>query len=554
MPDQELKTPILIVGGGTGGLAAALAIARRGGACIVSEPTDWIGGQLTSQAVPADENRWVEADEGVVSITASYRLFRENLRQWYRDNRPLTAAARQNRLLNPGNGWVSRICAEPRVVHEVLQAMLDPHVQAGRVTILLHHEPAAADVDGDRVRSVTLVNTQTGQRTTVAADYFLDATETGDLYPLAKIEFATGAESHTEFGEMHAHPGRPDPQDFQAISWCFAIEHRPGKNHVIDKPARYEFWRDYIPPLDHPWPGKLFSWTIQGTEDHRPRDLVMVPWPDEPAAEALELWRYRRIVDRSLYAPDAQDAHPDICLVNWVQMDYFQRPIVGVSSDEKRRALAEARQQSMALLYWLQTEAPRHDGSGGGYPGLRLRGEVLGTADGFAKAPYVREGRRLRARTVVSEAHVGTEQRRRDRQPNQSVKPWGMAEPFADSVGIGHYRLDLHPSTGMRAGFYVQAAPFRIPMGALIPIRMKNVLAAGKGLGVTHVTNGCYRLHPIEWNVGESAGALAHHCLLTKRAPHAIQANIERVREFQKSLADDGVPLAWPWEQNAGLG
>ena len=184
---------------------------------------------------------------------------------------------------------------------------------------------------------------------------------------------------------------------------------------------------------------------------------------------------------------------------------------------------------------------------------MKLRGDELGTDDGFAKAPYIRESRRLIARTIVTEAHVGTEQRRKEHRPNQSVMAWGMAEPFADSVGIGHYRLDLHPSTGMRAGFYVQAAPFRIPMGALIPIRVKNVLAAGKGLGVTHVTNGCFRLHPVEWNVGESAGALAQHCIEAGRAPHAIQGNIERLREFQKTLSTDGVPLAWPWENNEGL-
>lgn len=552
MPTAETQTPILIVGGGTGGFAAALAIARRGGSCIVTEPTDWIGGQLTSQGVPSDENRWVEQDQNVVSVTASYRSFRDNLRQWYRDNRPLTDSARDNKLLNPGNGWVSRICAEPRVVHEVLQSMLAPHVHAGHVRVLLHHEPVSADVDGDRVRSVTFVDRAGNSNVTISADFILDATETGDLYPLAKIEYATGAESHTEYGEMHAHPGRPDPRDFQAISWCFAMEHRPGENHVIDKPARYEFWRDYVPPLDHPWPGKLFGWTILGTEEHRPRDLRMIPWPDEPADDELELWRYRRIVDNRLYRSEASSSHPDVCLVNWVQMDYFLSSIIDVSAEDKRRALAEARQQSLALFYWLQTEAPRHDG-GVGYPGLKLRGEELGTQDGFAKAPYIREARRLKARTVVSEAHVGTEQRKREKRPNQQVKPWGMAEPFADSVGIGHYRLDLHPSTGMRAGFYVKAAPFRIPMGALIPIRVKNVLAAGKALGVTHVTNGCYRLHPIEWNIGESAGALAQHCLATKRAPHAIQGNLERVREFQKMLTDDGIPLAWPWENGAGL-
>ncbi len=551
MSAREIHTPILIVGGGTGGVAAALAIARRGGSCILTEPTDWIGGQLTSQAVPPDENRWVEGTDGVQSVTRAYQTFRENVRQWYRDHRPLTSVARSIERLNPGNGWVSHLCCEARVAHAVLEAMLALHVAAGRVRILLHHEPIAADVSGDRVRAVEFVDVRSNARVAITADYFLDATETGDLYPLAKIEYAVGAESHAQHGELHA-LSAADPTDFQAISWCFALEHRPGENHVIDKPARYDFWRNYQPPLDHPWPGKLFSWRVMSNEGYRPRDLRMVPWPDEPRANELELWRYRRIVDRSLYESNAASQYPDVTLVNWVQMDYFQRSIIDVTTDEKRHALAEAREQSLSLLYWLQTEAPRHDGNGVGYPGLKLRGDELGSSHGFAKAPYVRESRRLIARTIVTEAHVGTEQRRKEGRPDQNVTACGMAEPFADSVGIGHYRLDLHPSTGMRAGFYAPAAPFRIPMGALIPIRVNNVLAAGKGLGVTHVTNGCYRLHAIEWNTGESAGALAQHCVETKRSPHAIQANLERVREFQKKLTDDGIRLAWPWERTQG--
>ncbi|WP_428939836.1 FAD-dependent oxidoreductase [Fontivita pretiosa] len=531
---SEATTQVLIVGGGTGGVAAALAAARRGGRCIITEPTDWIGGQLTSQAVPPDENRWIEGAQGVQSATRSYLEFRRRVRQWYRQHRALNDAARNDPHLNPGNGWVSRLCCEPRIAHAVLQEMLAPFLAEGRITILLHHQPIAADVTGDRVRSVTFRNTQSAQTVTIRADYFLDASELGDLYPLAGVEYMAGAEGRDDFGEMHA--TTRDPRDFQAISWCFAIEHRPGENHVIDRPARYEFWRNYIPPLDHPWPGRLFSWTVCGTEDHQPRTFRFIPWPDEPSPGEWEMWRYRRIVDRSIYRPEAQPLHPDVCLVNMVQMDYFQRPIIDVPEEQKQLALAEAREQSLCLLYWMQTEDP-------GLRGLKLRGEELGTSDGFAKAPYIREARRLRARTIITEAHVGLEQR----------APLDSAEPFADSVGIGHYRLDLHPSTGMRIGFYVRTAPFRIPMGALIPQRVRNVLAAGKALGVTHITNGCYRLHPIEWNIGESAGALAVHCLEHHTEPHAVHDNIDRIRQFQKSLIAEGFPLAWPWEHGAGL-
>jgi len=552
----EIKIPIAIIGGGCGGTAAAIAIARNGGYCVITEPTDWLGGQLTTQAVPPDENRWIEGGDAhngapadFFGATRSYLKFRSDVRDWYRNHRKLTPAARDNPRLNPGNGWVSHLCCEPRVAHDVLQAELAPHVAAGRVQVLYYCDPVAARVDGDRVTSVTVKNAQTGDTTILTADYFLDATELGDLYPLAGIEYMAGAEHANDFGELHGRSDHADPLDQQSISWCFAVEHRPGENHTIAKPDNYRWWSEYVPQLDHAWPGKLFSWVIVGGDHHEPREFPFIPWPHQPKEAELEMWRYRRIVDRSIY--DGDDAPPDVSLINMVQMDYWLKPLLEVSPGDRAKALAGAKEQSLCFLHWMQTEAPRFDGKGAGYPGLRLRGEELGTDDGFAKAPYIREPRRLRARTIVSEAHIGTEQRRKDGKPNQSVKPWGMAEPFADSVGIGHYKLDLHPSTAHRGSLYVQSAPFRIPMGALIPQRVRNVLAAGKGIGVTHITNGAFRMHPTEWNNGESAGLLAFHCVAMGVEPHAVHAKIDSVRAFQARLAAEGIPMCWPWESQA---
>jgi hypothetical protein len=557
MSSQEVSTDVLIVGGGTGGVAAALGVARTGARCIVTEPTDWVGGQLTAQAVPPDENRWMEGKEGIRGASGSYLEYRERVRRWYRANRRLTPAARADAHLNPGNGWVSWLSHEPKVGHTVLQDMLAPHVASGAVTILLHTAPVRVDVDGDQVRAVTVRNEQTGKETTVRFKYVLDATECGDLLVMANVERAVGSEHQGEYGEPHARADRADPLDHQAISWCFALEHDPNENHTIARPAKYAWWRDYTPQLDKPWPGKLFSWTQVGGDEHKARYFRWVPWPDEPNANEWEMWRYRRIVDRSVYEPRSADGWsppPDVALVNMVQMDYWQRPTLGVSPADRQTAFDEAKEQGRCFLYWMQTEAPRHDSATKtGYPGLKLRGEELGTEDGFAKTPYIREAVRLKARTVVHEGHVNTEMRKGVKLPTDIPAPLGMAEPFWDSVGIGNYRLDLHPSTAHRASIYVPAAPFRIPMGALIPVRVRNLLAAGKNLGVTHVTNGCYRLHPVEWNVGESAGTLAAWCVREGKEPQQVHEDRASVRAFQKLLTGQRVVLGWPWEGGVGL-
>src|SRR4030095_2327086 len=98
----------------------ALALGRT---VVMSEEYEWIGGQLTSQAVPPDEHSWVEQ----FGVTRRYRALRDSIRRYYRDHYPLTEASRAWSELNPGAGWVSRICAEPRVGLAVLAAMLAPY-------------------------------------------------------------------------------------------------------------------------------------------------------------------------------------------------------------------------------------------------------------------------------------------------------------------------------------------------------------------------------------------------------------------------------------------
>ncbi len=166
---------------------------------------------------------------------------------------------------------------------------------------------------------------------------------------------------------------------------------------------------------------------------------------------------------------------------------------------------------------------------------------MVGTGDGLAKSIYVRESRRIRAEFTVLEDHVGVEARRESHPGEEG------AESFPDSVGIGYYRIDLHPSSGLRNYVDISSYPFEIPLGALIPVRAENLLPACKNLGTTHITNGCYRLHPVEWNIGEAAGALAAHCLERSLTPRQVRNTPEHLADFQRTLAGPlGFILKWP--------
>jgi FAD dependent oxidoreductase len=529
---SEIAADVVIVGGGLGGCAAALAALRSGRTVIMTEPTDWIGGQLTAQAVPPDEHPWIEQ----FGLNASYGSLRQGIRDYYRRRYPLTAEAHRQRYLNPGNGGVSRLCHEPRIALAVLTELLAPYCSSRRLLVLLEHEPIRADVQGDRIRTVAVRDTPTGAERVLVAPYFLDATELGDVLPLAGVEHVIGAEGQGQTAEPHA-PGAPAPANQQAITACFAVDYLDGQDHTIDRPTEYDFWRNLVPTLKPAWPGRLLDLTYAD-----PITLKPVSRGFDPRGAGVGLWVYRRLVDPRNFQPDSYPGSSGTTLVNWPQNDYWLGPMVGaqVTKADALAHVARAKQLSLSLLYWLQTECPRPDGQTG-WKGLRLRGDLVGTKDGLAKAPYIRESRRIKAEFTVLEQHIGTDTRRRLLKA-QDVQ----AESFADSVGVGSYRIDLHPSTGGDNYIDISSLPFQIPLGALIPQRVENLLPACKNLGTTHITNGCFRLHPVEWAIGEAAGALAAYCLERAESPRAVRNSATSLSAFQSRLVAQGAEISWP--------
>lgn len=508
---------LVILGGGTGGVAAALAATDLGLRVALTETVPWLGGQFTSQAVPPDEHPWIET----TGCTRRYRALRDGIRTYYRTHRKLTANGLSETHLNPGSGWVSHLAHEPRVCHSVLMEMLAPAIRDGRLTVFQPFAPLRAEMNGSRIEAIHIQNLVTGEELRLGAPIYLDATELGDVLPITGTEYVTGAESRAETGEPHA-PEIADPTDHQAFTWCFALGFERLGNRPMPEPADYHKWRSFVPQLVPPWPGRLLSWTVSDVRALSPRTFSLFgEW---------SMFTYRQIVDTTKVA----DVPFDSTIVNWAQNDCLAN-VIDVAPTVATQALHDSRQLSLSLAYWLKTEAERHD-KGYGYPELFLDGSTLGTEDGLAQAPYFRESRRIRALQTITELHVGVEAR-----PGASG-----AHLFADSCGIGAYRIDLHPSTGGRNSLDLGSFPFQIPLGALVPVRVENLLAAGKNIGTTHITNGCYRLHPVEWNIGEAAATLAHWAI--QHSTSVQEAYSRGLADIQATLQRQGVPLTWDIE------
>lgn len=501
---KTLECDIAIIGGGMGGVAAALAAAARGYRVILSEETDWLGGQMTSQGTSAfDEHAHIKTFGG----TRSYYELRNRIRNKYQETYGVDAP-------NPGNGWVSRLCFEPKVGESVLREMLEPHLK-DNLTVLEQYVPVKAQVKDDIVKEVVLKGPQA--LVGLEASYFLDASELGDLLPLSNTAYVTGAEAKADTGEAAA-PAKARPDEVQSLTWCFAAEFCPGERHIIPKPPGYESYKTRQP----------YSLILErGTSKEREFRMLGPGTKGEPP-----FWTYRRLFDADLLKNPKRPN--DIALVNWPSNDYYFEHPLDKSRSAQRRIYTEAKRLSLGFLYWLQTECPR-DRGGYGYPELKLCRDVMGTRSGLAKAPYIRESRRILALERVTADDVSA-----------TADGAARAKACPNSVGIGWYQLDLHACVGNpESGMFEPTLPFQIPLGALIPRDTKNLLAACKNIGTTHLSNGAYRLHPIEWAIGEAAGTLAAVCLQERTLPRDVWASETLTTKLQSHLLAGGAPLAW---------
>ncbi len=499
----ELHYDIVIVGGSLGGVAAAQAAAQAGAQVCLLEATGWLGGQFTAQGVSKpDENRFIES----VGSTLSYRMFRHAIRAFYRSNFRLSARGAQQPTFNPGGAYPG-FALEPGVGHTVFSQML---AVLPNVHVRLGNPVTTAEVQGDSLLSVTTIDAA-GVETRFTATLFLDATDLGDLLPLCGQEgqdWVLGAESQAETGEPSAPP--TSRRDWiQPITMPFALERRPaGENHTIPKPANYEQMKDQYSILD----GFISSM-------FKPRK---------------DMWSYRQFIAAANFNDPAFPF--DLSMINCGSNDYQLGTIPNDDPAQDAAVIAAARQLSLGYLYWLQTECPRDNEPGvKGYPELKLRTDIFGTPDGTSVMPYIRESRRIKARKTILEQEIIAE-----------TNPGPRATLFPDSCGIGLYGMDVHAldPVGMQQ-IFKETRPYQIPVSALIPIRLTNLLAACKNLGVTHLTNGAYRLHPIEWNIGEAAGTLAAYCVQQGLVPNTVPDTPPLLRDYQHILLNNGVPLYW---------
>lgn len=510
----ETNFDVVVCGGSLGGTLAAVSVAKCGKKVVLLEESDRIGGQLTSQAVPPDEHKWIEKD----GCTASYRFYRNAVRDYYRADPAFCDQVKRMDAFCPADSEVSYISHPPKLARKILENIAEPYVKKGLLTIYTGAKLIDCVAD-DEIHGVTYLID--GNKITFTGKYYLDGTDTGELIYKSGTEYVTGAESKFITGETHA-PNVSDPFDMQPATFTAELHNCKKGDFVIDKPYMYDEFKKLLMPYD-----KYNVYSMYGPDSStgKAKRFGMFPGEtDEKGEELFPLFKYRRIVCADYYKDGSRPF--DVSLINWPQNDYFLGNLYETKEAETNKKLAKL--FTLGFVYWLQTEAPRTDG-GKGYRYFKLDGKEIETQDGLSAMPYIRESRRIKAQFTVTEKMIKK----------------GSRPIFWDSVGVGSYPIDLHITTKTHTFFYAPSERFTIPLGAFLPIRMKNLIPACKNIGTTHLTNGCYRLHPVEWNVGEVAGILASFVISERVSPSEVRNDKTLFNKFAELLKENGVERYW---------
>ncbi|WP_375541566.1 FAD-dependent oxidoreductase [Halomicronema sp. CCY15110] len=631
VPDEVVTCDLLIVGGGLSGTAAAYQALQAGHTVCLTEMTDWVGGQISSQGTTAlDESR---RQRQLLFYSAGYNDLRQRVEEKYGE-------------LDPGRCWVSATCFLPYDAHAILSDMLEEaaHEGNGELKWFPNTVPKDLEFNADRTQIVSLIGIQhtpqpetpplnTEPLSAIIEDFYtfedsarfaktviqfvppetpptgpadwyvIEATETGELIALADVPYRLGLDP-----QSHLNPSSPvteqDPYCTQGFTYTFAMEktEEPQPQNIPEYYPQYEpyFSWEQVRDFDaQDYYDFVFTYRrIWAAEPERHETIAGVPRP-RPGDISMQNWTwgndYRpgNAVDNLIYTHDQLAELGQLEPGGWLG---------GLRQETLRRG----EENAISYYYWMVI------GEGDSQLDDSLKEPVLnsrylagydspmGTAHGLSKFPYIREARRIVGRPSfgyddgfeinevdftwidfndpfyeenldpatyerlrVEAAGQGAIDALVNETPPGEIPQRRRARIYPDSIGIAQYAIDFHPCMlesppekpgnierpGVRQA-HGQAYPTQIPLRALIPQRVDNLLVTGKGLAMSTIAAAAYRVHSYEWSVGVGAAATADFALRNGVLPYELVNETPLLDplmyELRRELELSGNPTQFP--------
>ncbi len=650
-PDTAETCDILVAGGGLAGAATAYEGLLAGRTVCLTEITDWVGGQISSQGTSALDER--ETQRSLLFYPRGYLELRRRIEKHYG-------------RLNPGGCWVSYSCFMPYDGHKILFNILQDAAKKGKGTlkwfpntvikelaitpavagntvggqqiksaIAIQHKPAAntgpintetlSQTIEDAYRyensprfnktiiqfipkaSGTLPNPRRAGNSTTSpplqggADwYVVDATETGELIGLADVPYRLGIDPRSPLEPTSPSPSG-DAYCTQGFTYTFAME-------ATKEPQQHQlpsFYQQYAPYYSYELQRLasfplVFSYRqIRSMRPDRKRPSDPKQFPIYPGDISMQNWTWGND-----YRPGSAQ---DNLIYSRAQLEATgQLQPGGWMGGLRTETLRKGEENAKGFFYWLvtgTTDSQLGEGVKKPNPNNRFLSGLdspMGTVHGLSKYPYMREGRRIIGRPSFNQPQGFTvwevdmsrtdftadfyrqnlsEEEYRNlwlavgglnapalavgSQSVEDTKSRSRATIYPDSVGIGHYAIDFHPCMtnsppeapgntereGTRKA-QGQAYPFQIPLRAMIPQKIDNMLVAGKSIAVSHTAAAAYRVHSFEWSAGAAAGVTAAFSLEKGIIPYELVDELPsrepNLEVLQLRLQQNKNPIAFP--------
>ncbi|MGD1861543.1 MAG: FAD-dependent oxidoreductase [Leptolyngbyaceae cyanobacterium] len=462
MSSQVITTEVLVVGGGTGGTAAAIQAARRGAQTILVSELPWLGGMLTAAGVAAPDGNELQAWQ-----TGLWGAFLQALQQ------------RQPGGLD--NAWVSFFTYEPQVGAAIFAdwAKALPNLQW-----IIGKMPRAVLRQGDRILGVQFDDLIVHARIT------LDGTELGDLLALGEVPHRWGWEDRSQFAEPSAPQSLTDPGD---------PLHPIVQTYPVQAPTWVVLLRDF---------GDVgLAPSIAPASDYSPEQFKGA-WHGYGSEAFLN---YGRLPNHQF-------------MMNWPQQgnDYGHDLQRLVASAAARRAWSEeAIAHSQNFAHFVQSKLGRRYGlAEQAFP--QLPGRLGGGA--LALMPYYRESRRLVGLATITEHDILPIANGTVAALPTNAQGEMSAIAMGNYPNDHHYPDHVMPLApkSVRWGGRWTGTPFTIPYEALVPATVDGLLACDKNISVSHIANGATRLQPVILGIGQAAGMAAALCLEHDCAPREL--------------------------------
>lgn len=341
---QVKETDVLVIGGGTSGVAAGIQSARLGVKTLIIEETPWLGGMITAAGVSAFDGNKYALGGGI------FGELRKKIEDHYGGaDKTFT-------------GWISLTCFEPKVGKMFLHQLAD---EEKNLDIWFETCMISVTRENDKVIGA-FVRTKDGSDIEVRAKVVIEATEFGQVLAKGKIPYRLGRDANSDTKEPDA-PEIPDDQ-IQDITYCAILKKYDGEAPKVKAPDDYD-------------PSK-FKCSVKmdcDVTDETTLNYKLHDWESFINYAALPNDKY---------------------LLNWPfkANDYLTTRDIYENPSSRPYHFARAKELALAYVHYIQTTL--------GHPEWGLATDEFQTKDSLPYIPYVRESRRVKGVKLMVEGDV----------------------------------------------------------------------------------------------------------------------------------------------------